>query len=118
MTDLNASVQRVIAKSDTKLVQLKRKKGQLVNAYDIYIGRACYRGGWNLSQSDWHNPFKITECKNREDCLQRYFDYLKKKPELLSRLSELKGKIIGCFCKTGELCHGHVLLALILYLKV
>lgn len=39
----------------TTVVRLRRSKGQVVQDCTLYIGRACYRGGWTLPQSKWYN---------------------------------------------------------------
>jgi hypothetical protein len=69
--------------------------------YDAYIGRG----------SIWGNPFRIGEDGNREEVIQLYMDYLLRKPELIMRIGELKGKILGCWCDPLP-CHGDVLSAL------
>lgn len=101
----------------TKVVRLKRKGGQIVQGCDVYIGRRMSTGGWSLPGSDWENPYRLEDCKDRIDCLQKYLDYLKTRPDLIARLGELKGKTLGCWCKP-ELCHGDILKALIIYLKI
>lgn len=85
--------------------------------YDIYIGRG--RG------SVWGNPFShkdgtLAEFKveTREEAIRRYAEWLATQPQLLSRLPELKGKTLACFCRPAKgfqgqlLCHGQVLAAL------
>lgn len=103
--------------TETKVVRLRRKEGKIVQGCDIYIGRQCTMGGWNLPKSDWYNPINVKDCKDRTDCLQQYLDYMRTRPDLLARLGELKGKTLGCWCKP-EMCHGDVLKALIIVLKI
>lgn len=70
--------------------------------YDVYIGR------WNPKipyHSIWHNPFKD---ETREENIARFKEYLLSKPELMSKLSELRGKRLGCWCAPKD-CHGDVL---------
>ena len=80
--------------------------------YDVYIGNAM---GWSygLKKSKWHNPFKIGRDGNREEVIRKYREYSLNRPELLSDLHELEGKILGCWCKP-ESCHGDVLIELII----
>lgn len=77
--------------------------------YEVYIGRG----------SKWGNPFthlrlKDTKaeyhCKTREESIQKYIEYITvgDGKHLLNDLWELKGKILGCYCKP-LLCHGDVL---------
>jgi hypothetical protein len=84
---------------------------QKKDAYDIYIGRP----------TKWGNPF--THKKNtlgkyvvndREDAIEEYFNWITEGEGkyLLKDLSELKGKILGCWCKPLP-CHGDILAQLI-----
>lgn len=45
----------------TNVVRIRRSGGRIVQSHDIYIGRACYQGGWELPRSKWHNPFPISK---------------------------------------------------------
>ncbi len=82
----------------------------------LYVGR-YFQG--RFPASPWGNPFGIsrfaTERAKRE-CLERYREWLLGKPELLARLPELRGKVLGCFCceydgisEAKPLCHAVVL---------
>jgi len=66
--------------------------------YDIYIGRG----------SKWGSPFKIGEHGTREEVIQQYEQYITSCKCRLKDLHELKGKVLGCWCKP-EVCHGDVL---------
>lgn len=70
--------------------------------YDIYIGRG----------SIWGNPFIIGKHGTREEVVNLYKQYLLGNQQLLLRLPELKGKVLGCHCKPN-LCHGDVLVELL-----
>lgn len=76
------------------------------SSFDIYIGRGTTFG----------NPFKLEDCKDRTDCLDRYESYitdrLANEPELVDELMKLRGKVLGCSCKPKK-CHGDVLVKLI-----
>lgn len=76
----------------TTVVHCKKAK------FDVYIGRP----------SKWGNPFKLRAGESRESCLDRYRKWLMDQPGLLSALGELKGKILGCWCKPKS-CHGDIL---------
>lgn len=66
--------------------------------YDVYIGRP----------SIWGNPFIIGKDGTREDVVRKYEEWILNQPELLKRVSELKGKVLACWC-SPEACHGDVL---------
>jgi hypothetical protein len=70
--------------------------------YDVYIGRG----------SKWGNPFKIGVDGNRTEVINKYRLYILKNKELLNCLDELRGKVLGCYCKP-KACHGDVLIELI-----
>lgn len=92
----------------TTVVKLRRSRGVVVQGCDVYIGRECVLGGWNLPHSKWANPFSISRCGTAKAAVQRYRDYIATKPELLAEVGELRGKVLGCWCKPGP-CHGDVL---------
>jgi hypothetical protein len=85
----------------------------VVQGCDVYIGRACHRGGWRLPQSRWHNPFTIRQCGSRRAACEAYRRYLLASEELMAALPELAGQTLGCFC-APEPCHGDVLVEVFL----
>ncbi len=78
-----------------KVVNLRKEK------YDVYIGRG----------SKWGNPFIMGKDGNREEVIEKYKKYITKS-YLLNDLEELRGKILGCFCKP-KACHGDILIELL-----
>lgn len=66
--------------------------------FDVYIGRP----------SKWGNPFLIGRHGTRDEVIEMYEIWLKKQPQLLSALHELRGKTLGCWCAPLP-CHGDVL---------
>lgn len=60
-------------------------------------------------RSVWGNPFRIGTDGDRATVIDRYRAYLLASPQLLARLPELRGKLLGCWCHP-EPCHGCVLL--------
>ena len=81
--------------------------------YDVYIGRP----------SKWGNPFTHKNdgktlakyiVNSREEAVYEYYKWITKGDgqHLLKDLSELKDKVLGCWCKP-KLCHGDVLLKLL-----
>jgi len=78
--------------------------------YDVYIGRP----------SKWGNPFShlpnsIAKYKveTRDEAVAKFEEWITKGEgqHLLKDLHELKGKVLGCWCKPQS-CHGDVLLKL------
>ena len=70
--------------------------------YDVYIGRG----------SKWGNRFVIGRDGNREEVIKKYREWILKNDDLLNCLGELKGKVLGCYCKPLP-CHGDVLVELV-----
>jgi hypothetical protein len=76
--------------------------------FDVYIGRP----------SKWGNPFShlpgtkaMYQVASREDAIQMYEAWIQTQPDLMKALGELKGKVLGCWCKPQS-CHGDVLVRL------
>ncbi len=73
--------------------------------YDVYIGRP----------SKWGNPFSHRlgtlaryRVRTREEAIERYGEWVTAQPQLMAALPELRGKVLGCWCKP-QACHGDVL---------
>lgn len=77
--------------------------------YDVYIGRPAPRHG--LAGSIWANPFRIGPDGTREQVIAKYREWVVRQPHLMRRLPELRGKILGCWCRPHA-CHGDVLVEL------
>lgn len=92
------------------LKRMNQKLTTVVNKYhnkpyDVYIGRG----------SIWGNPFShlnstkaTNKVETREEAIEQYAKWIQTQPELLTRIHELKGKTLCCFCKP-KACHGDVL---------
>ncbi len=76
----------------SSVVHCKKEK------YDVYIGRP----------SKWGNPFSIGKDGTRKEVIQKYEEYFLHNPHLMNFLYELKGKVLGCWCKP-KACHGDIL---------
>jgi hypothetical protein len=74
--------------------------------YDVYIGRANPRN--RLKASIWANPFKLGKDGTREEIMVKYRKWLMSRPDLLERIPELRGKVLGCWC-APQACHGDIL---------
>lgn len=87
----------------TTVVHCKREP------FDVYIGRAKGpRGKWGNPFS--HLPGTLAQFRvmTREEAISRYEQWILTQPQLLADLSELRGKVLGCWCKPLA-CHGDVL---------
>ena len=77
--------------------------------YDVYIGRA------GKGQDGYFgNPFKVNEALSLEGVISKYREYFYERinndHEFKSRIEQLRGKVLGCFCKPKP-CHGDVIVA-------
>lgn len=75
--------------------------------YDVYIGREGHgRDGY------FGNPYRMSSEADRALSLDKYrvyfYNRLKTDPEFHSRVMQLQGKILGCFCKPKD-CHGDII---------
>jgi len=73
--------------------------------YDVYVGRPSIWGNPYSHKEDTLAEFKVA---TRKEAIEKYKKYILNKPELLARLPELEGKILGCHCKPLP-CHGDFL---------
>ena len=77
----------------TTVVKLKRKNGKVIQSCDVYIGRTCTMGGWNLPQSKWHNPFPVSQYGIHT--LEKFRQYISSNDKLMSEIEQLRGKTLG-----------------------
>lgn len=91
------------------VVRIRRKKdGEIVQDCQIYIGRRLSMGGWSLKESIWANPYKVGKDGTKEEVVEMYEKYIRKREDLLKQIWKLSGKTLGCFCKNkpDDICHG------------
>lgn len=88
----------------TRVVHCKKEK------YDVMIDRTTVFG----------NPFPLTKYSREESILQYsvwFHRQLEFSPEFKQAVLELKGLIVGCWCRPKEgfkgrlLCHGQIIVA-------
>ena len=70
-----------------------------------------------MAGSPFANPFKIGPDGTREEVLAKYEAYLRSNDELMSRILELDGKVLGCWCAPKK-CHGDIIIKIIKEIKV
>lgn len=111
----------------SKVINIRNApKGWQDNPEYVYIGR--YNSRYGLKRSIWYNPYKMLECpskrtdktgkvierlwndKQRWRVIHSFSAYLKYNEMLQSRLHELEGKTLVCWCAPKP-CHGGILLA-------
>lgn len=81
------------------------------NKYDIYIGRSK-----DPIKGKWGNPFSYKEgtlaqfkTSSRKESIDKHKEWFLNNEILLNDIKELKDKILGCFCKEDETCHGDII---------
>ena len=70
-----------------------------------YVGRATVA---KVFHTDWGNPFKIRYYDSRQKVLKLYEEHIHGNRNLVRRVGEMKGKILGCWCSPSP-CHAEVL---------
>lgn len=76
----------------TRVVHCKR------SYYHVYVGRP----------SKWGNPFIVGRDGDRAAVVAKYREWILTRPDLISQLGELRGKILACWC-APKACHANVL---------
>jgi hypothetical protein len=98
----------------TRIASIKGRLRELGPRLDlapdhVYVGRCCKRGGWDLPQSPYRNPFTVTTY-GFDGALERYRLHLVSRPDLVERArAELTGRVLCCFCTDLSRCHCAVL---------
>jgi hypothetical protein len=104
-----------LAQGKTCVCNQKTDKELMAEFIDraVYIGRESKRAKPSRKESKWHNPFRVPQdVATNDEAVALYRDYLLAKPELLSRIEELRGKLLVCWCYPKS-CHGNVLVELL-----
>ena len=91
-------------KTDRGLIEWAESRGLY-----LYIGRRDRFGRW--AQSPWHNPYRIGRHGTRDEVCDKCRAYLMSNAELMERLPETVGKVLGCWCYPQR-CHGMEILQL------
>ena len=73
----------------------------------LYIGRG--KPGTGRDRSVWANPFKVWK-EGRAKALEKYEEYVRAVPSLMSQIPQLEDKILLCHCRKDEACHADVLI--------
>ena len=76
----------------------------------LYIGRNMNVYVKGTHASKWKNPFSVKKY-GLDECLKLYEEHIRKS-DLYNQLPELKGKVLGCWCKPNS-CHGDILIKLL-----
>jgi len=92
----------------TRVVNIKDDPSIIHHPDFVYIGR--YNRYYDLAQSKWANTYQIGVDGTRDEVILKYV--MNMPPELIACLDELKGKIIGCWCKPLN-CHGDPLVRIV-----
>ena len=74
---------------------------------NVYVGRPSKfipRSKWGK----WGNPYKLKEYGSRKVVINLFRKHILKNKELIETVTELKGKVLGCWCAPKG-CHAEVL---------
>lgn len=74
--------------------------------YDVYIGRGSIYGNPFSHKDGTTAKYKVA---TREEAIRRFDEWIQTKPGLMVLVrQELRGKVLGCWCRP-KACHGEVL---------
>ena len=90
-------------RADEDLIRWAEESGRF-----IYIGDAVRHTPYQ--RSPWFNPAKGRKT-DHDQAVNQYRSYILKRSDLLARLTELRGKVLGCWCYP-KACHGNILIEL------
>lgn len=102
---INITFRNILLSAENRTTVVSLSSGE---PYDVYIGRP----------SKWGNPFSHLQdskadvvVEDRADAVELFDKWIVQGEgkHLLNDLHELKGKRLGCWCKSGLPCHGHIL---------
>ena len=96
-----------------QVVHLKKEKGKIVQDCNVYIRNEISNSSWQLTESKWHNPYHARWDLLPSQRLEKYKLYIMNNPYLVTSFEELRGKHLGCVCKSQEYCHSNVLVDLV-----
>ena len=88
------------------VINLRKRVNGERPTYDIYVGRKWM----DLPESKWRNPFSVYIYKSEKVCLEKFITYFWQHPDLYNNVTELKGKVLACWC--DEDCHAKYLCTL------
>lgn len=59
----------------------------------------------------WGNPYKThSGFRSRGEAIRLFEEHVRTRPEFIAQIKrELRGKILGCWCRPRLACHGDVL---------
>ena len=108
--------------------QYNNLKEWMKDCNNVYIGRRCILVidgiRYPKENSIWANPYKINDSTGitRNDVLEKYRTYIIQKIEnnyeLKQELLQLKGKILGCWCKPARILWSIYSMSYFIYLKI
>jgi hypothetical protein len=79
----------------------------------IFITEDGEKNIFHYPKSKWHNPYKPSKTLTLDEVLDLYSQYL---DEMLmdeanmKEFLQLKGKVLGCWCKPNK-CHGDIIIS-------
>jgi hypothetical protein len=101
-----------VRKSELNKLGYNDFKQWIENKDNVYIGRNMTHYVPGTIGSIWGNPFPVSDSLTLEESLEKYTQYIELNPNLIEKLKELDGKVLGCWCKPKK-CHGDILVELV-----
>lgn len=104
----------VLSDAPATRVRLRlRANGEIVQGWDVYVGRECTRGPYRLPRHPLHNPVSLHQCQgDAARAVEAYKARLRQRPDLLDQIPALRHQRVACFCPINEPCHADWLVQL------
>jgi hypothetical protein len=63
-----------------------------------------------IAPAGWGNPFKVAKGEDPRPAVENFRKMVEANPAFQARIrTELRGKVLACYCKADQACHGDVL---------
>ena len=118
MNNMNSSPRRTCVKRDILKLEGISFSQWINEPNNIYIDKnaAKYSKKQGLSDSIWYKDIKelqkFKSGNEDEDYFTVYEQCIRAIPEMWDNLDKLENKVLGCWCKASQQCHGDILIKL------
>ena len=59
-----------------------------------------------IEPSNWANDYLLKNCTSRTESIAAFVEWFRSDPSFAKlAVAQLSGKVLGCWCTPGELCH-------------
>jgi hypothetical protein len=95
---LQEPLEEIKSNGRPRVVSARRHKGKYVAEFEEYVGHRETRGGHDLPESFWANPYMDGPLEERLKKYKVHLQHLLSTEEGRRKLEELRDKVLACFC--------------------